>query len=111
MNWSSSTTKHSAWGPPFHVSPTANQFDAIDAIELALADYEAMFGHPLAEECQVDVETGETARGHGRDRQRRPVPVLRFEKFIFDHPELHHVRTRGSRRPGRTGHANAGSGP
>ena len=27
---------------PFHVSPTANQFDAIDAIELALADYEAL---------------------------------------------------------------------
>jgi transposase InsO family protein len=30
---------------PFHLSPTANQHDTIDAIELALADYEAMFGH------------------------------------------------------------------
>ena len=29
---------------PFHVSPTANQHDAI---ELTLADYEAMFAHPL----------------------------------------------------------------
>ncbi|WP_196780895.1 IS3 family transposase [Nocardioides sambongensis] len=36
---------------PFHVSPTANQFDAIDAVELALADYEAMFGHPMIEDC------------------------------------------------------------
>jgi hypothetical protein len=44
---------------PFHVSPTANQHDAIDAIELALADYEAMFGHPMVEDCPVDVETGE----------------------------------------------------
>lgn len=41
------------------MSPTANQLDAIDAVELALADYEAMFGHRLVEECQVDVETGE----------------------------------------------------
>ncbi|WP_223172722.1 IS3 family transposase [Microbacterium sp. NIBRBAC000506063] len=30
----------------FHTSPTANQHDAIAAVELALADYEAMFGHP-----------------------------------------------------------------
>lgn len=30
----------------FHVSPTANQRDAIDAIELALADYEAVFAPP-----------------------------------------------------------------
>jgi len=44
---------------PFHVSPTANQFDAIDALELALADYEAMFGHPMVEDCPVDVDTGE----------------------------------------------------
>lgn len=44
---------------PWHVSSTANQFDAIDAVELALADYEAMFGHPLADECETDTETGE----------------------------------------------------
>jgi hypothetical protein len=36
---------------PFRLSPTANQFDAIDAVELALADYEAMFGHLLVEDC------------------------------------------------------------
>jgi transposase InsO family protein len=30
----------------WHVSPTANQHDAIDAVELALADYETLFGHP-----------------------------------------------------------------
>ena len=37
---------------PFHVFPTGNQHDAIDAVELALADYEAMFGHPLAEKMR-----------------------------------------------------------
>ena len=26
---------------------------------MALADYEAMFGHPLVEACPVDPETGE----------------------------------------------------
>ncbi|WP_297103886.1 hypothetical protein [Tessaracoccus sp.] len=38
-------------------SPTANQHDAIAAIELALADYEVMFGHPLIDQCEVDAET------------------------------------------------------
>src|SRR4051794_10960558 len=70
----------------FHVSPTANQFDAIDAVELALADFEAMFGHPLVDLCPVDVETGEilpvvtivTDNGG-------PFRSFRFEAFI----ELH----------------------
>lgn len=41
---------------PFHVSPTGNQHDAI---ELALAEYQEMFGHPLIEACPVAPETGE----------------------------------------------------
>jgi len=41
------------------VSPTANQFDAIDAVELALADYGATFGHPLVDDCEVDLDTGQ----------------------------------------------------
>ena len=72
---------------PFHVSPTGNQHDAIDAIELALADYEAMFGHPLVEACPVDPETGEllpvvtivTDNGG-------PFRSFRFESFIAAHP-------------------------
>jgi hypothetical protein len=31
----------------FHVPPTGNQHDQLDAIELALAGHEAMSGHPL----------------------------------------------------------------
>lgn len=81
---------------PFHVSPTGNQHDVIDAIELALADYEAMFGHPMASDCPVDPDTGEllpvvtvvTDNG-GSFRS------FRFEAFIELHPELAHVRTRG----------------
>jgi putative transposase len=95
---------------PFHVSPTANQFDAIDAVELALTDYEAMFGHPLREECQVDVETGEikpvvtivTDNGG-------PFRSFRFEAFIAGRPELAHVRTR-VKTPGQNGSRERGFG-
>lgn len=95
---------------PFHVSPTANQHDAIDAIELALADYEAVFGHPLVDACGVDVETGEilpvvtivTDNGG-------PFRSFRFEAFIELHPELHHVRTR-VRTPGQNGSRERGFG-
>ena len=95
---------------PFHVSPTGNQHDAIDAIELALADYEAMFGHPLVEACPVDPETGEllpvvtivTDNGG-------PFRSFRFESFITAHPELHHVRTR-VKTPGQNGSRERGFG-
>ena len=43
----------------FHVSPTANQFDAIDAVELALAEYEELHGRPMVADCPVDPDTGE----------------------------------------------------
>ena len=95
---------------PFHVSPTANQHDAIDAIELALADYEAMFGHPLVDDCPVDEQTGEVlpvvtiVTDNGG-----PFRSFRFEKFILDHPELHHVRTR-VRTPGQNGSRERGFG-
>lgn len=95
---------------PFHVSPTANQHDAIDAIELALADYEAMFAHPLADLCPVDAHSGEllpvvtivTDNGG-------PFRSFRFEAFIELHPELHHVRTR-VRTPGQNGSRERGFG-
>lgn len=95
---------------PFHVSPTANQFDAIDAIELALTDFEAMFGHPLSDLCDIDIETGQVlpvvtiVTDNGG-----PFRSFRFEKFIFDHPELHHVRTR-VRTPGQNGSRERGFG-
>lgn len=95
---------------PFHVSPTANQYDAIAAVELALADYERLFGYSLVDQCQVDTDTGE------------PLPVvtivtdnggpfrsLNFELFILRHPELRHVRTR-VKSPGRNGSRERGFG-
>lgn len=95
---------------PWHVSPTGNQYDAIEAVELALADYEAMFGHPLVDDCQVDAETGEllpvvilvTDNGG-------PFRSFRFEAFIVSHPELRHVRTR-VKTPGQNGSRERGFG-
>jgi hypothetical protein len=95
---------------PFHVSPTGNQHDAIDAVELALADYEAMFGHPMVEDCPVDLDTGEllpvvtivTDNGG-------PFRSFRFEAFITAHPELAHVRTRVN-RPEQNGSRERGFG-
>lgn len=95
---------------PFHVSPTASQHDAIDAIELALADYEELFGYPLVAQCPIDAETGEllpvvtivTDNGG-------PFRSFRFEAFIATHPELQHVRTR-VRTPGQNGSRERGFG-
>jgi len=43
----------------WHLSLTANQHDAVAAIELALAEHERLFGRPLVQDCPVDPETGE----------------------------------------------------
>lgn len=95
---------------PFHVSPTANQFDAIDAVQLALAEYEALFGHPMIEDCAVDPETGQllpvvtlvTDNGG-------PFRSVRFQAFIAGRPELAHVRTRVN-SPGQNGSRERGFG-
>jgi putative transposase len=98
----------SKFEPPWHISPTANHLDAIEAVELALAEYERLFGHPLADDCQIDLDTGEllpvvtlvTDNGG-------PFRAFRFETFIAQHPELRHVRTR-VRSPGQNGSRERG---
>jgi len=95
---------------PWHVSPTANQFDAIDAVELALADYQALFGRPLRDLCGVDDTTGDLlpvvtiVSDNGG-----PFRSFRFEAFIELHPELRHVRTR-VRTPEQNGSRERGFG-
>jgi transposase InsO family protein len=69
-----------------------------------------MFGHPMVEDCEVDVETGEikpvvtivTANGG-------PFRSFRFEAFITAHSEPHHVRTR-VKSPGQNGSRERGFG-
>ncbi|WP_214405680.1 integrase core domain-containing protein [Pseudonocardia lacus] len=93
----------------WHVSPTANQHDAIAAIELALAQAARLAGAPLIELAQRDpdgavqpVVTIVTDNGG-------PFRSFRFEAFIATHPELRHVRTR-VRSPRQNGSRERGFG-
>lgn len=82
----------------------------VGAIELALADYETLFGHPLVDECPIDPLTGEflpvttivTDNGG-------PFRSLNFELFITSHPEFRHVRT-WVKSPGQNGSRERGFG-
>lgn len=85
----------------WHVSTTQNHRDAIEAVELALAETERLLGRSLLE-AVVDHSTGEV----------RPVALVtdngpcfksrRFAAFVDRHPELIHIRTR-RKSPGQNG--------
>lgn len=94
---------------PWHVSPTANQHDAIAAIEAALADYAALFGRPLIEACQRDGEGNVIPAVTVVTDNGGPFRSFRFEAFIATRPELTHVRTR-VKTPGQNGSRERGFG-
>ncbi|MET7769292.1 integrase core domain-containing protein, partial [Nocardia sp. NPDC005366] len=94
---------------PWHVSPTANQHDAITTIELALADYEQTFGHPLSATAGRDAENVPAPAVTIVTDNAGPFRSFRFEAFIAAHPELRHVRTR-VRSPGQNGSRERGFG-
>ncbi len=94
---------------PWHVSPTANQHDAIAAIELALADYETLFGRPLIDACARDGDGNVIPAVTVVTDNGGPFRSFRFEHFITAHPELRHVRTR-VRTPGQNGSRERGFG-
>jgi transposase InsO family protein len=85
----------------WHVSTTANHRDAIETVELALAETERLTGRPLIE-LLTDPATGEL----------RPIAVVtdngpcfksvRFAAYIERRPELIHIRTR-RKSPGQNG--------
>ncbi len=85
----------------WHVSPTQNHRDAIEAVELALAETERLLGQTLLDAI-TDHDTGEV----------RPVALVtdngpcfksrRFAAFVDRHPELIHIRTR-RKSPGQNG--------
>ncbi|MFF0547311.1 transposase [Nocardia thailandica] len=93
----------------WHVSPTANQHDAIAAIELALADYEQMFGQPLIQACERDRDGEVLPAVTVVTDNGGPFRSFRFEAFVTAHPELRHVRTR-VRSPGQNGSRERGFG-
>jgi transposase InsO family protein len=85
----------------YHVATTQNHRDAIETVELALAETERLLGRSLLDTV-TDHETGEI----------RPVAVVtdngpcfkstRFAAFVDKHPELIHIRTK-RKSPGQNG--------
>lgn len=94
---------------PWHTSPPANQHDAIAAVELALADYEATFGRPLIEACDVDADGNVISTVTLVTDNGGPFRSFRFEAFIATHPEIRHVRT-AIESPGQNGSRERGFG-
>ncbi|MFC5999901.1 integrase core domain-containing protein [Quadrisphaera sp. GCM10027208] len=93
----------------WHTCPTANQHDAIAAVELALADYEATFGRPLIEACDVDADGNVMSTVALVIDNGGPFRSFRFEAFIATHPEIRHVRT-AVKSPGQNGSRERGFG-
>jgi transposase InsO family protein len=94
----------------WHVSPTANQHDAIAAVQAALVEAERLAGTRLIDLAPVDQDTGEiTPLVTIVTDNGGPFRSFRFEAFIATHPELRHVRTR-VRTPGQNGSRERGFG-
>lgn len=83
--------------------------DAIAAIELALADYQALFGRPLIDACDRDEAGNVIPAVTVVTDNGGPFRAFRFEHFITAYPELRHVRTR-VRAPGQNGSRERGFG-
>lgn len=86
----------------WHWSPTANQHDAIAAVELALAEAERLLGGPRLVDHLTDPDTGEVVPITLVTDNGGPFRSFRFGAFIASRPELRHVRTR-VKSPGQNG--------
>ena len=86
----------------WHWSPTANQHDAIAAVELALAEAERLLAGPSLIDHLTDPDTGEIVPITLVSDNGGPFRSFRFGALITARPELRHVRTR-VRTPGQNG--------
>lgn len=91
------------------MSSTANQHDAIGAIELAIKDAELLAGKPLAELAPRDADGTVKLLVTIFTDNGGPFRSFRSEAFIATRPELRHVRTR-VRTPRQNGSRERGFG-
>jgi putative transposase len=91
------------------VFPTADQHDAIAAVELARAEAEWLAGRPLRDLNARDVDGSVLPLIAIVTDNGGPFRSFRFEAFIATHPELRHVGTR-VRSPGQNGFCERGFG-
>jgi hypothetical protein len=92
----------------WHWSPTANQHDAVAAVELALTETQRLLGPVSLVEHLTDPDTGEIVPITLVTDNGGPFRSFRFGALIVARSELRHVRTR-IRSPGRTAFANGPS--
>lgn len=83
-------------------SPTANQHDAIAAVELALAEAQRLLDGLGLLEHLTDPDTDEIVPITLVTDNGGPFRSFRFGAFITSRPELRHIRTR-VRTPGQNG--------
>lgn len=87
----------------WHWFPTANQYDAIETVETALAEARDLAGgQRKLLESLTDLDTGEITPITLVTDNGGPFRSFRFQAFIASTPELVHVRTR-VRTPGQNG--------
>ncbi|MEX2612757.1 MAG: DDE-type integrase/transposase/recombinase, partial [Gaiellaceae bacterium] len=77
----------------WHVSTTANHRDAIETVELAIAESERLLGRPLRE-LLVDEMSGELHPIALVTDNGPCFKATRFAAYIAKRPELIHIRTR-----------------
>ncbi len=90
------------------MAPTANQHDAIAPVELALTETERLAGRPLLDLPERDEQGIVVPLVRIVTDNGGPFRSFRFEAFIATHPSCA-TSAPGSRLPGRTAHASAGS--
>jgi putative transposase len=93
----------------WHIFPTANQHDAVTAVELALTEAERLAGRPQYELASRDADDKLESLVTIVADNGGPFRSFQFEAFIATHPELRHVRTR-VRTPGQNGSRERGFG-
>ncbi|MEX5721899.1 transposase [Geodermatophilus maliterrae] len=93
----------------WHIAPTANQHDAIAAVELALTEAARLAGRPLVNLAEHDEQGNVIPLVTIVTDNGGPFRSFRFEAFIATHPELRHVRTR-VKTPGQNGSRERGFG-
>ena len=86
----------------WHWSATANQHDAIAAVELALTEAQRLLATVPLAEYLTDPDTGEIAPITLVTDNGGPFRSFRFGALITARPELRHVRTK-VRSPGQNG--------
>jgi len=85
----------------WHLALTANQHDAVAAVEAAIGEADRLARRPLLEQL-IDPITGEIRPVTIVTDNGGPFRSARFAAFIAARPELAHVRTR-VRTPGQNG--------